>query len=76
MSEFISREHMRDELRKNMPGTAAIADEFRKVFGNGIRITYAEEGGNKVGTPMNLKQVGVAHNGAKVVTYAGQRRDA
>jgi hypothetical protein len=37
-------EAVRDELREAMPATAASKDLFVRLFGEGVRIVYAEEG--------------------------------
>ena len=36
--------------RRLMPGTAAIVDAFRQVFGPGVRLRWARENGIEVGT--------------------------
>lgn len=38
----------RDRLRADMPMAAAVVDEFRAVFGDGVRVLLAEEGGKVV----------------------------
>lgn len=35
--------------RANFPFTAQIVDAFRKEFGEGIKLIYAEEGGKTIG---------------------------
>lgn len=36
--------------RRLMPGTAAIVDDWRRVFGPGVRLRWARENGIEVGT--------------------------
>lgn len=35
--------------RSSFPATALIVDEFRKVFGEGVKLVYAEESGKTIG---------------------------
>lgn len=35
--------------RSAFPATALIVDEFREVFGEGVKLVYAEEGGKTIG---------------------------
>lgn len=35
--------------RSAFPATALIVDEFRSAFGEGVKLVYAEEGGNTIG---------------------------
>lgn len=37
--------------RQAMPIVARVVDEFRRVFGPGIKVMYAEEAGRRLGTP-------------------------
>lgn len=39
----------REENRQGMPECAAFVDEMRAVFGEGIKVKYAEEGGQTIG---------------------------
>ncbi|MDC8446442.1 MAG: hypothetical protein LV471_11020 [Nitrosomonas sp.] len=39
----------KEEVRKNFPECCSVADEFRKVFGNGVRLIYAKENGMEIG---------------------------
>lgn len=38
----------RDELRVAMPQVAAVVDEFKRVFGEGVRVLAAQESGKTV----------------------------
>lgn len=38
-----------DEVRAQFPNAVAIADQFREVFGDGVKLVYAEEGGKSIG---------------------------
>lgn len=43
---------MTDERQRNrerMPTIAGVVDEFRRVFGPGVRLRYASENGHEVG---------------------------
>lgn len=44
-------EDRREQMRKAMPGTAAIVDEFRAAFGQGVKVLRATEGDKEVGKP-------------------------
>ena len=39
----------REEVRRLFPTVVAFADECRKVFGDGVRLTYARENGYEMG---------------------------
>ena len=39
----------RAENRKRMPLIAAGLDDFRRVFGDGVKLRYASEGGHELG---------------------------
>lgn len=39
----------KEEVRKNFPECCSVADEFRKAFGNGVRLIYAKENGMEIG---------------------------
>lgn len=41
----------RERNRREMPGVAAIVDEFRAIFGAGVKVLHAEEGGREIGKP-------------------------
>lgn len=36
-------------VRENFPACVAFADECRAVFGDGVKIVYAKEGGQEIG---------------------------
>jgi len=38
-----------DENRRNFPLTAALLDEFRAVFGSGVKLIWARENGREIG---------------------------
>lgn len=40
------------EVREQFPTCVAWADEIRKVFGPGVRMTYAKENGRELGAPV------------------------
>jgi len=42
----------REENRARMPTVTAFVDEFRAVFGEDCKVTYASENGLTLGTPM------------------------
>jgi len=42
----------REENRARMPTVTAVVDEYRAVFGEGVRVTYASENGLTLGEPM------------------------
>jgi hypothetical protein len=44
----------RDKNRADFPHAARLLDEYRKVFGEGVKLVYAKENG---------KQIGDAHSG-------------
>lgn len=35
--------------RENMPTVAGVVDQFRAMFGDGVRVTYAQENGIEIG---------------------------
>jgi hypothetical protein len=39
------------ENRRNFPRCMVVAESFRAVFGDGVRMLYAEEDGKKIGKP-------------------------
>ncbi|MBY0499311.1 MAG: hypothetical protein K2P74_06845 [Nitrosomonas sp.] len=39
----------KDEVRRLFPECVGVADQFREVFGPGVKLTYAEEGGRSIG---------------------------
>lgn len=39
----------KDEVRRLFPTIIAFADEMRAVFGDGVKLVYAEENGYKMG---------------------------
>lgn len=39
----------RAENRKKFPAVTKIVDEFRAAFGEGVKVVWAQEGGNVVG---------------------------
>ena len=45
----MQRDKKRDDNRANFPNAAAVLDTFRKVFGDGVKLVYAEEGGREIG---------------------------
>ena len=42
--------------REQFPATAAIVDEFRNAFGDGVKVTFAEESGRTVGKPLDERK--------------------
>lgn len=66
MEKHISREHLRDELRRDMPLVAVFIDEMRNTFPD-ARVTYAEEKGRSIGRKRRVRKVGKAHDGAIIV---------
>lgn len=40
-----------EEVRAQFPTCVAWADQVRKVFGPGVRMRYAKEGGRELGAP-------------------------
>lgn len=45
----MSRDKQAARNRALMPEFSAVVDEFRRVFGTGVRVLYAKEGGVEVG---------------------------
>jgi hypothetical protein len=43
----------KSRARAAFPTCTAVADEFRAVFGEGVRLTYAEENGNRAGRALD-----------------------
>jgi hypothetical protein len=39
----------REQMRRNFPDTAAIVDDFRVAFGDGVKVTWCSENGREVG---------------------------
>jgi hypothetical protein len=39
----------REQMRRNFPETAAIVDDFRAAFGDGVKVTWCCENGREVG---------------------------
>lgn len=39
----------KDDVRKSFPKCIEFADKMRDVFGPGVKLTYAEENGRKIG---------------------------
>lgn len=39
----------RDKNRADFPYAAQLLDEYRKVFGEGVKLVYAKENGNEIG---------------------------
>lgn len=72
----------KEENRARMPMVTAIVDEFREVFGPGVRVTYAREGDVEVGKPMpkparwyNTKSTELTPTVEKVIlAYAPRRK--
>jgi putative component of toxin-antitoxin plasmid stabilization module len=48
----MTKEEQARENRARMPIVTAVVDEYREVFGPGIRVTYAKENGIEIGTRM------------------------
>ena len=46
----MSAESAKQQVRAKFPRCIAVGDEFRNVFGPGVRLVYASEGGQAVGT--------------------------
>ena len=52
-----SKEKQRDENRRKFPRVAELLDEFREVFGEGVRLIWAVENGNRIGkVPRELEK--------------------
>jgi hypothetical protein len=48
----------RERNRERMPLTAALVDEYRRIFGaDQVRVRYASENGFEVGTPSEKGEV-------------------
>jgi len=45
----VSEKLTKEQFRAAFPCVTAFADQCRKVFGNGVRLIYAEENGRSVG---------------------------
>lgn len=58
----------RDENRTWFPTVAKVVDEFRAVFGDGVRLTYASENGIEVGNALDESQYRVICGADMVVT--------
>lgn len=52
----MTKEEQRAANRAAMPETAKIVDEYRRVFGDGVRLVWAEENGKLVGQKPEEKQ--------------------
>jgi len=44
------RDEMREKVRVAFPHCSLIADSFRSVFGDGVKVNFMSEGGCTVGT--------------------------
>ena len=59
-SHKAQREAAAKRNRELMPETAAIVDEYRRVFGNGIKLKWAVENDRTVGNvPYDLMKDGI-----------------
>lgn len=45
----------RERNRREMPGVAAIVDDFRAAFGSGVKVLHATEGGREIGKTQEFK---------------------
>ena len=54
----ISMEEQARKNREEFPICAAMVDSVRDVFGEGIKITYMEEGGRTIGRPAEERLCG------------------
>ena len=52
-------EAKRESLRESMPGVAAILDQFREVFGDGVTVIAASEGGKTVKSSRAMRRYGL-----------------
>lgn len=43
--------------RERMPNVARMVDEIRAVFGDGVKVLYAKEGGYELGTPFDRSKL-------------------
>jgi hypothetical protein len=51
-------ENRRQQMRDAMPGTAALVDELRAVFGD-VKVRHAKEGNKEVGKPQPFDGIDV-----------------
>jgi hypothetical protein len=47
----MTREQKREQMRTDFPLMAQVADDFKRIFGDGVRVRWAQENGKEVGTP-------------------------
>ena len=59
-------------IREYFPQCVAVADAFRNVFGDCVRMTYAEEQGSKAGRPLDETRYTVI-GGADLVVKKPQK---
>lgn len=52
MSKCNSADDARDQNRRNFPISAEKLDEMRAVFGDDVKLTYANENGKTIGKKM------------------------
>jgi hypothetical protein len=45
----LSDDDVKARVRAAFPVCTAVADQFREVFGDGVKLSYAEENGQKIG---------------------------
>lgn len=57
-----------EQVRAAFPRCVAVADEFRAAFGSGVKITFAQEGGNKAGRATDETRFRVISGADLVVT--------
>jgi len=54
------KQSKRDAMRNAMPEVAAVVDELRNVFGNGVTVLAAREGDKVVKSERRLRMLGVS----------------
>ena len=51
MNDPIKNQSAAERNRSEFPNAAAIVDEFKKHFGDGVKLLYAAENGKSIGNP-------------------------
>jgi len=59
-AEAVAKENKRDEMRRQMPGVAKLVDDFRDVFGAGVSVVVASEGGRLVKSDRAIRNLGLS----------------
>jgi hypothetical protein len=58
--EMADKKITAEYVRANFPSCVEFADECRSVFGDGVRMVYAKEGGQEIGKQMPGNEVCMA----------------